>query len=304
MNSLTFGELQSLVAARTAGNVEDAAEREAYAAAQRGLQPLSAVDGCRAIHDVHPFTSCAGRIDVSLDGSKRTWRSVWLTRRILGGSDISEVRRPEFSIRCRDTALVYDSSASAQCASTIVRAGPSRWRVVVPRRALLAVFGLLAITIAGRVISAVPVAASTTEQAAQTPPASARPAIVMPAAGHAAGSSAGYAGSDTCVICHSDKGDGLKGTAHGRPTIRDRQPRRTAARAATARARRTSTTTPRGTSGSSALIKPGEVSADVPDVPQPRRARGLGRQRARARATCRARPATACTARSRRSTSS
>jgi DmsE family decaheme c-type cytochrome len=85
----------------------------------------------------------------------------------------------------------------------------------VPRRAVVAVFSLLAITIAGRVISAVPVAASTTEQAAQTPPASARPAIVMPAQAAAPAAQTGYAGSDKCVVCHSDKGDGIKKTAHG-----------------------------------------------------------------------------------------
>jgi DmsE family decaheme c-type cytochrome len=84
----------------------------------------------------------------------------------------------------------------------------------VPRRAVLAVFSLLAITIVGRVVSTVPLAASTI---VQSPPTSAPSAIIMPPQAAAAAPQApagGYAGSDQCVVCHSDKEDSLKGTPH------------------------------------------------------------------------------------------
>jgi len=50
------------------------------------------------------------------------------------------------------------------------------------------------------------------------PPAAAANAAPPPAAAQAAQPAppSGYAGSDTCVICHSDKGDSLKGTPHAR----------------------------------------------------------------------------------------
>lgn len=82
----------------------------------------------------------------------------------------------------------------------------------MPRRVLLAVFSLLAIAIAGRVINTIPLAASATTQA-QTAPA--KPAIAMPPQAAAAAPQVGYAGSDKCIVCHADKGDSMKATAHG-----------------------------------------------------------------------------------------
>ena len=117
-------------------------------------------------------------------------------------------------------------------------------------------------------------------QASPTPPA-ASPGTTPP---QAAAPPAGYAGTDTCVTCHTDQEARRQGHAStGRRRIRARRRRRTGARAATVPGRRTSTTTPRATSRSSRQMKPAEVSETCLTLPQPRHARGLGRQRARAR---------------------
>ena len=96
----------------------------------------------------------------------------------------------------------------------------------------------------------------------------ARPGAQQPAAPAGAqqtqvsvvGTPAGYVGSDTCVLCH-DQEESLKGTAHAQ-ALNPRSPQApTDVRAATAPDRRTSTTTPRAISRSSARCKPTEVNA-------------------------------------------
>ena len=99
------------------------------------------------------------------------------------------------------------------------------------------------------------------------------------------------------------KGRTLKGTPHGQAkNPRPPRPRRVA-RAVMVPARPTSMTTPAGTSE----VQGDEArrgQSDLPDVPQPRRPRGMGRQRARARGISPAPPAIACTVRNQSSTSS
>ena len=82
---------------------------------------------------------------------------------------------------------------------------------VVPYRSCLAGICLLALTVTARATGAFSpgaeaVAPAPTAQtsAAQTPPAQAQPPAPPP----------GYVGADTCLTCHTDQGDTLKGTAH------------------------------------------------------------------------------------------
>ena len=122
-------------------------------------------------------------------------------------------------------------------------------------------------------------AASSSLSAASSVRAQASSAQAAPAA--SAAPQAGYVGSDTCLACHTDKGDSLKGTAHAKP----KNPRTPAAThglrelprsRAGARGRRSE--------GAHPEVRPDDArrdQPDVPDLPQPRQPRGLGRQRAR-----------------------
>ena len=74
------------------------------------------------------------------------------------------------------------------------------------------------------------------------------------------GSAGGYAGTDTCVIATPIRKPVSRARSTGRPPTRDRQPPSSDARAAMVRARRTSTTTPRGTSPKIKELKPAEVN--------------------------------------------
>ena len=97
------------------------------------------------------------------------------------------------------------------------------------------------------------------------------------------------------MVCHTDQEASLKGTKHGQAQesavagggqrVRELPRPRPGAR----RRRR------QGQHPEVRRDEAGRGQRDLPRVPQPRRARGLGRQRARARATCPARPATAST---------
>jgi DmsE family decaheme c-type cytochrome len=80
--------------------------------------------------------------------------------------------------------------------------------------------GLLALAIvarAGAEMSARPPAgAAPVNAAAATAPTPVTVVgVAMTSATQASAPPAGYAGSDTCLTCHSDKGDSLKGTPHG-----------------------------------------------------------------------------------------
>jgi DmsE family decaheme c-type cytochrome len=77
-----------------------------------------------------------------------------------------------------------------------------KWEVVVQQRLWFAAMCLLAAALTVRATSAIssggpPPAPSSGAQATQSPP------------------QAGYAGSDTCIVCHEDKETTLKGTPHG-----------------------------------------------------------------------------------------
>ena len=74
--------------------------------------------------------------------------------------------------------------------------------MIVPSRLLLAGVGLFGLTILSSV------GAAGVQGGAQSPPAP--PAQAAPAPAPAAG----YVGSDTCVLCHTDQENTLKGTAH------------------------------------------------------------------------------------------
>jgi DmsE family decaheme c-type cytochrome len=74
------------------------------------------------------------------------------------------------------------------------------WRLVVHHRLVLVAIWLLAVVITARTGGAV---SPVSLQGSQTPPAQAQPAPP-----------AGYAGSDTCELCHTDKVESIKGTPH------------------------------------------------------------------------------------------
>ena len=110
-------------------------------------------------------------------------------------------------------------------------------------------------------------------------------------------------GAIPASLCHTDQEASLKGTqtrageesavAGGGQRVRELPRPRAGAR----RRRR------QGAHPEVRRDEAGGGQRDLSHLPQPRHARRLGRQHARPRATCRARRATACTARSRRSTS-
>ena len=75
-------------------------------------------------------------------------------------------------------------------------------RIVVHQRLYLAAMCLMAAVITAR--AAAEMSSGSVEASSRAAPAQAAPAQPQ----------AGYAGSDTCVLCHSDKGDSLKGTPH------------------------------------------------------------------------------------------
>src|SRR6185503_8900949 len=80
----------------------------------------------------------------------------------------------------------------------------------------LAAIGFLTVAITAG--AAGPGATTAIAAANAAPPAAAANGAPPPAAAQAAQPAppSGYAGSDTCVTCHSDKGDSLKGTPHAR----------------------------------------------------------------------------------------
>src|SRR6185295_130217 len=87
------------------------------------------------------------------------------------------------------------------------RSAPTRapWRGIVRYRLCLASFGLLFVTAVVRATGGMSPGPVRSPQAAAAKPAPQAPAAPP----------AGYAGSDTCLTCHSDKEGTIKGTKHG-----------------------------------------------------------------------------------------
>ena len=98
---------------------------------------------------------------------------------------------------------------------------------------------------------------------------------------HSDDSAAGYVGSDTCVLCHTEQETSLTGSKHGqaknpRSPAADHRVRELPRSRAGARGRRR-----QGAHQEVRAHEAGRGERDLSHLPQPRRARGLGRQRAR-----------------------
>ena len=147
-------------------------------------------------------------------------------------------------------------------------------KLAVPHRLCLAGICLLALTVTARATGALSPRAQSAGQTtpAQTPAAPPQPPAPPP----------GYAGTDTCLVCHSDKEESLKGTAHSQA----KNPRTPAAtqgcESCHGPGRPTWTTRTKGNIRKFAADDAGRSQRDVPVLPQPGQSCRLGRQRARA----------------------
>ena len=98
--------------------------------------------------------------------------------------------------------------------------------------------------------------------------------------GNADQPAAGYAGSDTCVVCHTAGGQPQGARKHGQAKNPRSPAATTGCESCHGPGRRTSTTTPRGTS-EVRRDEAGGGQPDLSDLPQPRHPRRVGGQHAR-----------------------
>ena len=127
-------------------------------------------------------------------------------------------------------------------------------------------------------------AQATGSQTKPSAPPSGSPAKPAPQTGSQPTPSApqgGYVGTDTCVTCHTDQEESLKGTPHGNAKNPRSPMSAHGCESCHGPGQAHVDDDASGHIAKMKELKPGEVESDLPDVSQPRDARCMGRQRAR-----------------------